>query len=38
MEFIVPYLTSGLLEVTYVKPQDPVEFLAEYIYKKSFEL
>ena len=38
MEYVVPNLTAGLLEVTQLRPQDPVEFLAEYIFKKSFEL
>lgn len=38
MEFVVPHLTPGLLEVTQVRPEDPVEFLAEYLFKKSFEL
>lgn len=38
MQYVVPHLTKGLLEVTQVRPEDPVEFLAEYIFKKSFEL
>ena len=38
MEFVVPQLTSGLLEVTQMRPEDPVEFLSEFIFKKSFEL
>lgn len=37
-KFVVPHLTPGLLEVTQIRPEDPVEFLAEYLFKKSFEL
>ena len=38
MKNIVPTLSYGLLEVSKVKPQDPVEFLAEYLFQQSFDL
>ena len=38
MQYVVPHLTTGLLEATQFRPEDPVEFLAEYLFKKSFEL
>lgn len=38
MQNIVPTLSDGLLEVAKVQPEDPVEFLAEYLFEKSFDL
>jgi adenylate kinase len=38
MDFVVPVLNEGLVEVSHILPDDPVEFLAEYLYKKSFEV
>lgn len=38
MTNIVPSLSEGLLEVSKVKPDDPQEFLAEYLFEKSFDL
>ena len=38
MHSIVPTLSEGLLEVSKVKPEDPAEFLAEYLFEKSFDL
>lgn len=38
MKNIVPSLSEGLLEVSKVKPNDPQEFLAEYLFEKSFDL
>jgi adenylate kinase len=38
MENIVPTLSEGLLEVSKVKPDDPIEFLSEYLFEKSFDL
>jgi hypothetical protein len=32
-----PVLTEGLLKVTNVIPNDPIDFLAEYIHWRSFE-
>ncbi|EGR29553.1 hypothetical protein IMG5_153240 [Ichthyophthirius multifiliis] len=37
MDYIVPELNEGLLEVSKMLPDDPVEFLAEYLYKQSYE-
>ncbi|KAL4510745.1 hypothetical protein ABPG72_004899 [Tetrahymena utriculariae] len=37
MEYIVPELNEGLLEVSNMLPDDPIEFLAEYLYSKSYE-
>lgn len=35
MKYIIPLLTEGMIEVWRVGPLDPVDFLAEYIFKKS---
>lgn len=35
MKYIIPLLTEGMIEVWKVGPLDPVDFLAEYIFKKS---
>jgi len=35
MKYIIPLLTEGMIEVWKIGPIDPVDFLAEYIYKKS---
>lgn len=37
MKFIIPVLTEGMIEVCKVGPIDPVDYLAEYIYKRSQE-
>jgi adenylate kinase len=38
MEFVVPILNEGLLEVSNIIPNDPVELLAEYLYQKSYDV
>ena len=38
MEFVVPILNEGLLEVSNIIPDDPVELLAEYLYQKSYDV
>jgi adenylate kinase len=35
MKYIIPLLTEGMIEVWKVGPLDPVDYLAEYIFKKS---
>jgi adenylate kinase len=35
MKFIVPVLTEGMIEVWKFAPIDPVDYLADYMYKKS---
>jgi adenylate kinase len=37
MKFIIPVLTEGMIEVCKVGPIDPVDYLAEYIFKRSTE-
>lgn len=37
MKFIIPVLTEGMIETCKVGPLDPVDYLAEYIFKKSSE-
>lgn len=37
MKFVFPTLTRGLLEVAKIKPTDPVDFLAEYLFKENPE-
>ncbi|XP_026186698.1 adenylate kinase 7 isoform X2 [Mastacembelus armatus] len=35
MEHVMPALTQGLIECCTVQPQDPVDFLAEYLFKNN---
>lgn len=37
MKYIIPVLTEGMIEVCKVGPIDPVDYLAEYIFKRSIE-
>jgi len=37
MKFIIPVLTEGMIEVCKIGPIDPVDYLAEYIFKRSSE-
>ena len=38
MKYIIPVLTEGMIEVCKVAPLDPVDYLADYIFKRSGEL
>lgn len=38
METVIPSLTEGMLEVIKVKPADPADFLADFLFKKGQEL
>lgn len=33
MKFVFPVLAQGLIEVARIKPHDPVDFLAEFLFK-----
>lgn len=35
MKYIIPLLTEGMIEVWKVTPLDPVDYLADFIYKRS---
>jgi adenylate kinase len=35
MAEVIPSLTEGLIEVTKVRPEDPVDYLAEWIFRKN---
>lgn len=35
MKYIIPVLTEGMIDVWKVGPLDPVDYLAEYIFKRS---
>jgi adenylate kinase len=35
MKYIIPLLTEGMIEVWKVGPLDPVDYLAEFLFKKS---
>lgn len=37
IQFIFPTLAKGLIEVARIKPNDPVDFLAEYLFKTNPE-
>ena len=38
MDNVVPILTEGLIEVCKITPDDPVDHLAEYLFKRSLEV
>ena len=38
MKQIIPVLTEGMIDVYRVGPTDPVDYLADYIFKRSNEL
>ena len=38
MKAIIPVLTEGMIDVYRVGPTDPVDYLADYIFKKSNEM
>ena len=35
MQNVIPTLTEGLIEVCKIKPEDPVDYLAEYLFKNN---
>lgn len=35
---MVPFITEGLAELIKYSPDDPVDFLAEYLFKKSLQV
>lgn len=37
IKFVFPTLTRGLLETARIKPDDPVDFLAEFLFKENPE-
>jgi adenylate kinase len=37
MENIIPVLAEGMLEVCRVLPDDPVDFLSEFVFEHSFQ-
>lgn len=38
MKCIIPVLTEGMIDVWRVGPTDPVDYLADYVFKKSNEI
>ena len=38
MDNLVPILTDGLIEVCRTQPDDPVDSLAEYLFKRSLDV
>jgi adenylate kinase len=38
MDNLVPFLTEGLIDVCKTQPEDPVDALAEYLFKRSLEV
>ncbi|KAI9325435.1 hypothetical protein DFJ73DRAFT_801962 [Zopfochytrium polystomum] len=35
MKYVMPTLTAGLIDVCKVRPEDPIDFLAEYLFKHN---
>ncbi len=38
METVIPALTEGMLEVVKLQPEDPIDFLAEFLFQKGQEM
>ncbi len=38
MDNLVPLLTDGLIEICRKTPEDPVDYLAEYLFKRSLDV
>ena len=38
METVIPALTEGMLEVVKVQPEDPIDYLADFLFKKGQSL
>lgn len=38
MDNLVPILTEGLLEVCKRTPEDPVDYLSEYLFRRSLDV
>lgn len=38
METVIPALTEGMLEVVKMQPEDPIDFLSEFLFRKGNEL
>lgn len=37
MKYIMPSLTAALVEVARLRPEDPIDFIAEYLFNKSID-
>lgn len=37
MKYILPKLTDGLLQLSEIRPQDPIDFLAEFLFKNNLD-
>ncbi|KAI8897949.1 hypothetical protein BC833DRAFT_591684 [Globomyces pollinis-pini] len=37
VKYVMPTLTAGLIEVAKVRPEDPIDYLAEYLFKQNPE-
>jgi adenylate kinase len=37
-ENVVPFITEGLIELVKSTPEDPVDFLAEFLFKRSLHV
>lgn len=37
MKFVIPTLAKGLMEIARIKPYDPVDYLAEYLFRENPE-
>lgn len=37
IKYIFPVLTNGLLEIVKIRPEDPVDYLAEYLFRENPE-
>jgi adenylate kinase len=35
MDHVMPTLTKGLIEVATVRPEDPIDYLSEYLFKNA---
>jgi adenylate kinase len=35
LQHVIPTLTEGLIEVCAIKPEDPIDYLAEWLFKNN---
>ena len=38
VKYVVPAVTEGLVEVCKIMPDDPIDYLAQYLFEKAGEL
>jgi adenylate kinase len=37
LKYVMPTLTKGLIQVAKVRPEDPIDYLAEFLFQQNLE-